>query len=115
MLRYTVTFERRGSAGVSLPWVAQLNRVRCGSLGRTRLAPLRSQFGQLRPGFPDQKEDAMTGERGQVLASFHVVHFRRPEIAPPRKLVGKIDGLRYWGALNVGGNFHELRDSANPR
>jgi hypothetical protein len=57
----------------------------------------------------------MVAKRGQVLASFHVVHFRRPKIVPPRKLVGKVEGLRYWGALNVGGNFHELRESAHPR
>ena len=55
-----------------------------------------------------------------MIASFHLVHHRRRVVAPPKRLVGEIPGLRFWRPLNVGGDFawfrrHPTRRALYPR
>ena len=46
----------------------------------------------------------------RVIASIHVVNYRRPTPAPPKRLAESVEGLRFWRPLNVGGDFHWHRE-----
>ena len=48
-----------------------------------------------------------------MTASFHLVHYRTPVIRPPRRLVGRVDGLRFWSPLNIGGDFGWFREHSS--
>jgi hypothetical protein len=55
-----------------------------------------------------------------VIASFHIVRYRKPAFSPPKHLAGEVQGLRYWRPLNIGGDFawfrqHPSRWSLYPR
>jgi hypothetical protein len=55
-----------------------------------------------------------------VIASFHLVRYRRPVVAAAKGLVGEVAGLRFWRPLNVGGDFgwfrqHPTRWALYPR
>jgi hypothetical protein len=55
-----------------------------------------------------------------MIASFHVVEYRKWTVAPPKRLVGQVPGLRFWRPLNVGGDFawfrqHPTRRALYPR
>jgi hypothetical protein len=55
-----------------------------------------------------------------MTASFHVVEYHKRVLSPPRRLVGQVPGLRFWRALNVGGDFawfrqHPTRRALYPR
>jgi hypothetical protein len=44
-----------------------------------------------------------------MIASWHLVQYRRRVLTPAR-LAGRVDGLRFWRPLNVGGDFGWFRD-----
>jgi hypothetical protein len=55
-----------------------------------------------------------------VLASFHIIEYRKPAFLPPKRLVGQAAGLHFWRPLNIGGDFawfreHPSRWSLYPR
>jgi hypothetical protein len=55
-----------------------------------------------------------------VIASFHLVEYRRRAFSPPKRLAGPVAGLRFWRPLNIGGDFawfrqHPSRRSLYPR
>ena len=55
-----------------------------------------------------------------VLASFHIVEYRKPAFSPPKRLAGRVAGLHFWRPLNIGGDFawfreHPSRWSLYPR
>lgn len=45
-----------------------------------------------------------------MIASFHLIHYRRPSLSPPKRLAGQVDGLHFWRPLNIGGDFSWFRD-----
>lgn len=45
-----------------------------------------------------------------MIASFQLVRFRRLVPVPPRRLPGRVPGLRCWQAFNVGGDFAHFRE-----
>jgi hypothetical protein len=45
-----------------------------------------------------------------VLASFHIVKYRKPALSPPKRLADEVAGLRFWRPLNVGGDFGWFRE-----
>jgi len=45
-----------------------------------------------------------------MIASVHLLEYRRRAFLPPRRLVGRVEGLRFWRALNVGGDFGWFRE-----
>jgi hypothetical protein len=54
-----------------------------------------------------------------VLASFHIVEYRKP-VLPPKRLARRVGGLHFWRPLNIGGDFawfreHPSRWSLYPR
>jgi hypothetical protein len=55
-----------------------------------------------------------------VIASFHIVEYRKRAFAPPKQLAAQVPGLRFWRPLNIGGDFawfreHPSRWSLYPR
>lgn len=55
-----------------------------------------------------------------MIASFHIVEYRKPKLSPPKRLANAVAGLRFWRPLNVGGDFawfreHPSRRSLYPR
>jgi hypothetical protein len=44
-----------------------------------------------------------------MVASVHLLEYRRRAFSPPRRLVGRVEGLRFWRALNIGGDFGWFR------
>ena len=55
-----------------------------------------------------------------MIASFHLIEYRRRVFSPPAGLAGDVAGLRYWRPLNIGGDFgwfreHPTRRSLYPR
>jgi hypothetical protein len=44
-----------------------------------------------------------------MIASFHLIRYRRPLLWPPKRLAGQVDGLRFWRPLNIGGDFAWFR------
>jgi hypothetical protein len=45
-----------------------------------------------------------------MIASFHVLEYRNRVFSPPKRLVGRVEGLRFWRPLNIGGDFGWFRD-----
>jgi hypothetical protein len=45
-----------------------------------------------------------------MIASFHVVEYRKPVVLPPKRLAGQVSGLRFWRPLNIGGDFGWFHD-----
>jgi hypothetical protein len=45
-----------------------------------------------------------------LIASFHIVEYRKRVFAPPKQPAGRVEGLRFWGAFNVGGDFAWFRE-----
>lgn len=45
-----------------------------------------------------------------MIASFHVLEYRKRVFSPPKRLVGSVEGLRFWRPLNIGGDFGWFRD-----
>jgi hypothetical protein len=55
-----------------------------------------------------------------LIASFHIVEYRERAFSPPKRLAGRVAGLRFWRPLNIGGDFawfreHPSRWSLYPR
>jgi hypothetical protein len=50
-----------------------------------------------------------------MIASFHVVEYRRAVVSPPKRLAGRICGLRFWRPFNVGGDFAYFREHPTRR
>ena len=55
-----------------------------------------------------------------MIASFHLIEYRRRAFVPSARLAGEVAGLRFWRPLNVGGDFdwfraHPTRGSLYPR
>jgi hypothetical protein len=50
-----------------------------------------------------------------VIASFHIVEYRRRAFSPPKGLAGQVHGLRFWQALNIGGDFAHFREHPGRR
>ena len=44
-----------------------------------------------------------------MLASFHIIEYRKPTLSPPKRLAGQVAGLRFWRPLNIGGDFAWFR------
>jgi hypothetical protein len=44
-----------------------------------------------------------------MIASFHLVKYRRFSL-PAKRLAGRVEGLRFWRPLNVGGDFAWFRE-----
>lgn len=42
-----------------------------------------------------------------MIASFHIVHFKKPYLVQSKKTNG-VDGLRYWKPLSIGPDFKAL-------
>ncbi len=51
----------------------------------------------------------MENNSPMTIASFHLVHYRHPTLAPPKRLERSVAGVRFWRPLNVGGDFHNFR------
>jgi hypothetical protein len=49
-----------------------------------------------------------TGGR-TLIASFHIVEYRKRVFSPPKRLAGQIAGLRFWRPFNIGGDFAYFR------
>jgi hypothetical protein len=45
-----------------------------------------------------------------VLASFHIVEYRKPVFSPSKRLAQQVAGLRFWRPLNIGGDFAWFRE-----
>jgi hypothetical protein len=45
-----------------------------------------------------------------VIASFHLIQYRRPSFSPPKRLARQVPGLRFWRPLNIGGDFAWFRE-----
>src|SRR5262249_21612797 len=45
-----------------------------------------------------------------MIASFHIIEYRRPVLLPPKRLAEQVAGLRFWRPLNVGGDFGWFHD-----
>ncbi len=45
-----------------------------------------------------------------MIASFHIVEYRKPVLLPPKRLAEHVAGLRFWRPLNIGGDFAWFRD-----
>ena len=45
-----------------------------------------------------------------VLASFHLVEYRKPAFLPPKRLAQRVAGLYFWRPLNIGGDFAWFRE-----
>lgn len=45
-----------------------------------------------------------------MIASFHVVEYRKPVFSPPRRLSRQVPGLHFWQPLNIGGDFAWFRE-----
>src|SRR6266536_3011157 len=45
-----------------------------------------------------------------MIASFHIVEYRKPVFSPPKRLADEVTGLRFWRPLNIGGDFAWFRD-----
>jgi hypothetical protein len=45
-----------------------------------------------------------------MIASFHLIHYRRRLFSPPKRLTGQVAGLRFWRPLNIGGDFAWFRE-----
>ena len=45
-----------------------------------------------------------------MIASFHLLEFRRRALSPPKRLADRVEGLKFWRPLNVGGNFGWFRE-----
>jgi hypothetical protein len=45
-----------------------------------------------------------------VIASFHVIEYRKPVLSPPRHLADQVAGLLFWRPFNIGGDFGWFRD-----
>jgi hypothetical protein len=55
-----------------------------------------------------------------LIASLHLVEYRKRALSPPKRLAGHVAGLRFWRPLNIGGDFawfreHPSRRSLYPR
>lgn len=50
-----------------------------------------------------------------MIASFHIVEYRKRVLAPPTRLTGQVAGLRFWTPLNIGGDFAWFRDHPGRR
>jgi hypothetical protein len=50
-----------------------------------------------------------------MIASFHLIHYRRPSLSPPKRLAGQVEGLQFWRPLNIGGDFAWFRDHPSRR
>ena len=45
-----------------------------------------------------------------MIASWHLVEYRRRVLSPPRRLADRVDGLLFWRPLDIGGDFSWFRD-----
>ena len=45
-----------------------------------------------------------------MVASFHIIEYRKRAFLPAKGLVGKTAGLRFWRPLNIGGDFGWFRE-----
>jgi hypothetical protein len=45
-----------------------------------------------------------------VIASFHLVEYRKRAFSPPKQLAGQVAGLHFWRPLNIGGDFAWFRE-----
>ena len=45
-----------------------------------------------------------------MIASFHLVEYRKRAFSPPKGLAGPVAGLRFWRPLNIGGDFAYFRE-----
>jgi hypothetical protein len=45
-----------------------------------------------------------------LIASFHLVEYRKRVLSPPRRLAGQVAGLCFWRPLNIGGDFAWFRE-----
>jgi hypothetical protein len=45
-----------------------------------------------------------------MIASFHLVEYRRRSFSPPKRLAGQVEGLQFWRPLNIGGDFAWFRE-----
>ena len=45
-----------------------------------------------------------------VVASFHIVEYRKAALSPPGRMVRGVPGLRFWRPLNIGGDFAWFRE-----
>lgn len=45
-----------------------------------------------------------------MIASFHLIDYRRGLFWPPRRLAGQVEGLQFWRPLNIGGDFAWFRE-----
>ena len=50
-----------------------------------------------------------------MIASFHIVEYRKRAFSPPRPPVGDVRGLRFWRPLNIGGDFAWYREHPGRR
>lgn len=50
-----------------------------------------------------------------MIASFHIVRFRRPTMSPPARRPANVAGLRFWRPLSIGGDFGWFRDHPGRR
>jgi hypothetical protein len=50
-----------------------------------------------------------------VIASFHIVEYRKRVFSPPKRLAEEVAGLRFWQPLNVGGDFAYFREHPGRR
>jgi hypothetical protein len=46
----------------------------------------------------------------KLIASLHIVEYRKRVFSPPKRLVGKVVGLRFWRPLNIGADFAWFRE-----
>ena len=45
-----------------------------------------------------------------MIASFHLIQYRRRSFSPPKRLAGQAEGLLFWRPLNIGGDFGWFRE-----
>ena len=50
-----------------------------------------------------------------MIASFHLVEYRKRRLSPPRQAPGAVAGLRFWRPLNIGGDFAFFREHPTRR
>jgi hypothetical protein len=50
-----------------------------------------------------------------LIASFHLIEYRKLAVSPPKRLTSKVAGLRFWRPLNIGGDFAWLREHPGRR
>jgi hypothetical protein len=68
------------------------------------------------PAYLDDKGAARCWHRGgPMIASFHLVEYRRRSFSPPKRLAGQAEGLLFWRPLNVGGDFAWFREHTSRR